>query len=155
MKIRNLNPAYFQKRKHMNNHDDNECIEPIDYCGIGLPRGEAYELPPTDYKVVGESLLHFNGLDPAEAERLAILAEECGEVMQIIGKILRHGYNSHSPNDPYQVNNRNKLMMELGDIMAIETMMTNAGDISQEIIGQNAREKLRRIGRFLHHNRIE
>ena len=34
---------------------------------------------------------HFNNLTPGEAERLAILAEECGEVIQIIGKILRHG----------------------------------------------------------------
>ena len=33
----------------------------------------------------------FNGLTPAEAERLALLMEECGEVVQIIGKVLRHG----------------------------------------------------------------
>lgn len=40
---------------------------------------------------------HFNQLTPAQAERLAILAEECGEVVQIIGKILRHGLYSHHP----------------------------------------------------------
>lgn len=42
---------------------------------------------------------HFNGLTPAEAERLAMLSEECGEVIQIIGKILRHGYDSYHPDD--------------------------------------------------------
>ena len=35
---------------------------------------------------------HFNGLTPAEAKRLALLAEECGEVLQAIGKVLRHGF---------------------------------------------------------------
>ncbi len=34
-------------------------------------------------------MTHFNELTPAEAERLAYLAEECGEAIQIIGKILR------------------------------------------------------------------
>lgn len=32
---------------------------------------------------------HFNGLTPAEAERLALLLEELGEAQQAIGKILR------------------------------------------------------------------
>lgn len=37
------------------------------------------------------STRHFNNLTPGEAERLAMLAEECGEVIQAVGKILRHG----------------------------------------------------------------
>jgi hypothetical protein len=36
-------------------------------------------------------------LNPAQAERLAILAEECGEIVQVIGKILRHGFESTHP----------------------------------------------------------
>ena len=47
---------------------------------------------------------HFNGLTPAEAERLAMLAEECGEVIQMVGKILRHGYDSYHPADPNTTN---------------------------------------------------
>ncbi len=42
---------------------------------------------------------HFNRLTPAEAERLAMLAEEAAEVIQIVGKILRHGYASYHPDD--------------------------------------------------------
>jgi hypothetical protein len=31
-------------------------------------------------------MTHFNGLTPAQAERLAMLAEEAAEVIQVIGK---------------------------------------------------------------------
>ena len=37
---------------------------------------------------------HFNGLTPVQAELLALLSDECGELVQIIGKIMRHGLDS-------------------------------------------------------------
>lgn len=61
---------------------------------------------------------HFNKLTPAEAERLAMLAEECGEVIQIVGKILRHGYDSYHPVNP-RLTNRDLLANELRDVNAI------------------------------------
>lgn len=61
---------------------------------------------------------HFNRLTPAEAERLAMLAEECGEVIQIVGKILRHGYDSYHPVNP-RVTNRQLLVKELRDVNAV------------------------------------
>lgn len=61
---------------------------------------------------------HFNKLTPAEAERLAMLAEECGEVIQVIGKILRHGYDSFHPADP-SVTNRDLLGRELTDLLTV------------------------------------
>lgn len=61
---------------------------------------------------------HFNELTPAQAERLAILMEECGEVVQIIGKILRHGYDSCSPFGANPETNRQALVRELFDIKA-------------------------------------
>lgn len=61
---------------------------------------------------------HFNGLTPAQAERLAMLAEECGEVIHIVGKILRHGYDSYHPNDP-TTTNRTMLGRELTDLIAV------------------------------------
>lgn len=63
-------------------------------------------------------MTHFNGLTPAEAERLAMLAEECGEVIQIVGKILRHGYESFHPVNP-RVTNRQLLVRELRDVNAV------------------------------------
>lgn len=61
---------------------------------------------------------NFNGLTPAQTERLAILMEECGEVVQIIGKILRHGYESGSPFGHNPETNRQALIRELFDVKA-------------------------------------
>lgn len=66
---------------------------------------------------------HFNNLSPAQAERLAMLAEECGEVIQIVGKILRHGYDSHHPASPH-VTNRELLGDELTDLMAVSASLS-------------------------------
>ncbi len=55
----------------------------------------------------------------AERERLAMLAEECGEVIQMVGKILRHGYDSYHPNDSQKISNRELLIRELQDIEGV------------------------------------
>jgi len=65
---------------------------------------------------------HFNGLTPAQAERLAMLIEECGEVIQIAGKILRHGYDSYHPDRPHMTN-RWLLQMELTDLFAVQNQI--------------------------------
>lgn len=65
---------------------------------------------------------HFNALSPAQAERLAMLAEECGEVIQVIGKILRHGYDSYHPDRPH-ITNRELLQRELTDLAAVENQI--------------------------------
>lgn len=61
---------------------------------------------------------HFNGLTTAQAERLAMLAEECGEVIQAVSKILRHGYNSAHPDRPF-ITNHELLANELTDLSAV------------------------------------
>lgn len=73
---------------------------------------------------------HFNKLSPAEAERLAWLAEECAEVIQAIGKILRHGYESYDPSDLKHKGNRADLERELNDVLAAIGLMEKKGDIS-------------------------
>lgn len=88
---------------------------------------------------------HFNQLTPAEHERLAYLMEECGEVIQIIGKIMRHGYESYDPTDPNNkvvgengrgigktlqvTTNRQLLERELGDVMRAARMLGTSGDV--------------------------
>lgn len=64
----------------------------------------------------------YNQLTPAQAERLAMLAEECGEVIQIVGKILRHGYASAYPDCPH-VSNRELLGRELTDLYAVASSL--------------------------------
>ena len=71
---------------------------------------------------------HFNKLSPGEAERLAILAEECGEVIQVVGKILRHGYTSHHPDNP-TVDNEELLYKEIIDVYASVAMLVKSFDI--------------------------
>lgn len=93
-----------------------------------------------------------NGLSPAEAERLAILAEECAEVIQVVGKILRHGYASFHPANP-DMTNRDLLTQEMGHVFAAQDMMVLAGDVEETDIDHSLHEKQRKIKPFLHHQR--
>lgn len=92
---------------------------------------------------------HFNKLTPAEAERLAMLAEECAEVIQIVGKILRHGYESHHPETP-NVTNRDLLGKELIDLAAVEVEMIDRKDIASRQFGCLGRAWQRKL-RYAHH----
>lgn len=86
---------------------------------------------------------HFNKLTPAQAERLAMLAEEAGEVVQAVGKVLRHGYDSTHPSTGE--GNLTSLEGELVDIFAIVSMMQSAGDIdtfSLAHVGDRVQQKL-------------
>lgn len=65
---------------------------------------------------------HFNNLTPKQAELLAMLAEECGEVVQIVGKILRHGLANFHPDNPPE-SNRQLLQKEMTDLYAVMSMM--------------------------------
>lgn len=108
---------------------------------------------------------HFNRLTPAELERLAYLAEEMCEAGQIIGKILRHGYDSFDPTDPMNrvvgvegqgigrtldvTTNRQLLARELGDVQRGLNMMLAAGDLVEaeiwQVIAKGAPSK------YMHH----
>ena len=95
---------------------------------------------------------HFNGLSPAAAESLALIAEECAEVSQVITKILRHGLFSHHPESGDS--NFMTLQREVGDLMAA----LRIGEV-QRIInwGQVIRSrdsKLVRVTQYLHHAKV-
>lgn len=80
---------------------------------------------------------HFNQLTPAEAERLAMLAEECSELIQVVGKILRHGYDNYHPVNP-RVTNRELLIKELRDVNAVLHAMAKSelqGYSVQDVLG--------------------
>ena len=93
---------------------------------------------------------HFNGLTPAEAERLAMLAEECAEVIQAAGKILRHGYGSYHPDHP-QVPNRALLGREVTDLLAVLHLMEDDFDIVPFEDSAEAENAVLRKLRFAHH----
>ena len=85
---------------------------------------------------------HFNDLTPDEAERLAFLAEECSEVIQMVSKILRHGWDSVNPLKPEEGSNRARLERELGDLAVAITLMSENRDISQDLIMNNWDRKI-------------
>jgi len=91
----------------------------------------------------------FNKLTAAEAEALALIMEECGEVVQIIGKILRHGLESCHPNGNRP--NRELLEDELGDLRAAVLISCSLGIVGEVHIEEGARSKLDRVGKYLHH----
>ncbi len=94
-------------------------------------------------------MLPNNMLNNAEAERLAVLVEELGEVQQMVGKILRHGYESvHPEGGP---TNRSRLEAELGDLYNAVTMLTDAGDLGTQEIYSHSLAKSQTIGPWLYH----
>lgn len=92
-----------------------------------------------------------SGLNLASRERLYLLLEELGEAQQIIGKVLRHGYDSVSPFDPNHTLNRTLLETELGDILHAVHRMGFSRDVDLEHIGIFAERKARRVESYLHH----
>lgn len=94
----------------------------------------------------------FNKLTFAQQERLAILSEELSEAIQIVGKILRHGYDSYNPNDPEQVPNKILLEEEIGHVYyAVEALVQDKTLNSRRIIN-HAGWKAKRVVKYLHHN---
>ncbi|CAA2409928.1 nucleoside triphosphate pyrophosphohydrolase [Xanthomonas phage Bosa] len=93
----------------------------------------------------------FNGLTDDQAERLACLAEEGCEVGQSVTKILRHGLYSHHPDFP-MTTNKDLLEKELGDLLAVQEMMVEAGDLDVLAIRRHADQKRKNLPNWLHHN---
>lgn len=71
----------------------------------------------------------YNNLTPGQLERLAYLAEECAEVIQIVGKIIRHGYYSSNPDALTSKNNQLLLQDELMNVLQAMTRMKNNDDV--------------------------
>lgn len=92
------------------------------------------------------------GLTAAEIERLAVLAEECGEVAQAVGKVLRNGYQGTSPfGGP---TNRVSLEHEIGDVCAAIQMMQTAGDVRAGDVKHWQWKKAVGIHKWLHHQGV-
>lgn len=95
---------------------------------------------------------NFNQLSEAEAERLALLIEDCAEVQHIACKILRHGYESTDPTKEDSPTNRKLLEKEMADLEWSINFMKRASDVfALQIIEHRARREFE-VGKYLHHN---
>ena len=65
-------------------------------------------------------------------EILLIMQEECAEVTQAISKCFRFGLDNHKPGKPKT--NREHLEEELGDLVAMITLLEMHGVVSQHSI---------------------
>lgn len=104
-----------------------------------------------DIEVLNE--VFHNGLSLAEAERLALLVEELGEAIQVIGKIQRHGYESRWPpeGEGQGPTNRELLEKELGDVEHAMLLLTSSGDLDNDAIYNNTVKKIEAVKPYLHH----
>jgi len=96
---------------------------------------------------------HFNKLSNAELERLACLAEECGEVIQVIGKVIRHGYADSHPkygNKP----TRAMLEQEIADLQLIIDLMIREKDIDSFKMFDYYKLKSDKINKSLRYNEV-
>lgn len=98
---------------------------------------------------------HFNKLTEAEQERLSLLIEECGKVLQAAGKIQRHGYESVNLTIPMSITNRQALEKELGDLFHAMSRMTDAKDVSSSQINVRRAYKYMAVKQYLHHQSEE
>lgn len=100
-----------------------------------------------------KAMNHFNDLSPKQAELLAMLAEEAGEVVQVVGKILRHGLDSYHPDDP-QTTNAVLLRKELTDLAAICAAMSSTGMIGP-ITSKDTSDAWNKKLRYAHHQNCD
>jgi len=96
---------------------------------------------------------HFNKLTNPEIERLACLLEECGEVLQVIGKIQRHDFEHSHPKYGDRTNREN-LAMEIGDLLIAIDLLIDRGDISDSVIDEYQSKKLVKINGALRYNKV-
>ena len=95
---------------------------------------------------------NYNGLSNAQLERLAMLAEEAGEVVQAVNKIIRHGYGAYNPTLPEkdQITNRLHLSMELGQLIGVMNHMIMSEDLLSGEIEHEAQAKISRAQKYMH-----
>ena len=94
--------------------------------------------------------MKHNQLSPAEEERLAKLTEECGEISQMVGKTLVHGWNNFHPRMPEEGTNRERLEKEIGGLLAVVKIMSDAGDLNADRIFTEGENKEKTIWKYLH-----
>ncbi len=93
---------------------------------------------------------YFSGLSPGLLERLALLSEECAEVCKIVGKIIRHGYESCHP-DTGECNS-DLIEEEIGHVLAAIKLLEKSENIDINVVKGYKKAKLRNVKEYLHHN---
>jgi hypothetical protein len=83
-----------------------------------------------------------------EQEILTITAEECGEVIQAISKIVRFGKDSYNPKDRKKVTNAAHLVSELGDLLACVRILHEIGLVGEDELMEAAEYKFEKLKKY-------
>lgn len=90
----------------------------------------------------------------AELERLALLSEEASEVIQMVDKIIRFGFESYHPKDESKTTNRSLLEMECGHMLIAMHLLNQEGDMEIDNIEKHSHNKAESINEFLLYNEV-
>lgn len=92
-------------------------------------------------------------LDHQSKEVLDILQEECAEVIQAVSKISRFGLDNYKPGKPKT--NREHLEQELGDVVAMITLLEMQGIIDQSAVEQAKIAKFEKLKKWSNIQNLE
>jgi NTP pyrophosphatase (non-canonical NTP hydrolase) len=90
-------------------------------------------------------------MTPLEIYGLALLTEECGETLQLIGKAGRFGLDTPGVKDPLtgvvdmKVTPRTKLIEELGDLLAAVEYLSRRGVVDGGAVYVRYSAKLKKL----------
>ncbi len=83
--------------------------------------------------------------DTTELELLGLLQEESAEIIQIISKVRRFGFDSYNPYDPSGKNNKTLTTDEIGDFYAIMALLYDRGTFDPEAVQARVKWKLEKL----------
>jgi hypothetical protein len=90
-----------------------------------------------------------NRIGEPEQERLGLYSEEMGEAQQVVGKIFRHGIDSHHPDRP-GLSNAQLLEWEAGHVLAAIDLLVACGTLDREALYRSKLAKLKKLRSWLH-----
>ena len=81
------------------------------------------------------------------------IAEEAGEIVQAVCKLLQHGESSRHPDKPrpWDDDNRIHLSKELGDMLGLIKWAVENNILHVSALQEAAESKMRRVGKYAHH----
>jgi NTP pyrophosphatase (non-canonical NTP hydrolase) len=89
-------------------------------------------------------------LTDKQKEYLLILAEECSEVIKVITKTFRFGLDSKNPYIPDSPTNKEELIQEIGDVMAmVELLKDSALELTDDSLKLAKQKKIDKLNQWL------
>lgn len=84
---------------------------------------------------------------------LIILAEECSEVIKDITKSLRFGLDDYNPLDENKVTNKENIVNELNDLIAVADMLKEERIIEPFINQEKIDKKKQKVNHYLNYSK--